>query len=278
MPVNIEEILRFGRPELYEKSTAKFWDDEHISKGMLEAHLDPDLNSATRKAAFVEKSVEWIFSIAPPTRYPRLLDLGCGPGIYAEKFAARGYKVLGVDLSERSINYARSRTRSCESKVEYVLGSYLDMDYRDEFDIATLIYCDFGTFSDRERKQILRNVAKALKPQGKLIFDVFTPEAYKSKEENKTWSCLPNGFWSDSPHLCLESFYRYDETNTFLNQAIVASGTKVVCYNIWEHTFTAEELESDLSEANLKATGFYGDIAGAARHPGTGTLCVTAEK
>ena len=30
------------KPELYAPSTGKFWDDEHISKGMLEAHLNPN--------------------------------------------------------------------------------------------------------------------------------------------------------------------------------------------------------------------------------------------
>ena len=29
------------KPALYEKGTAELWTDEHISKGMLEAHLNP---------------------------------------------------------------------------------------------------------------------------------------------------------------------------------------------------------------------------------------------
>ena len=72
------------KPELYTPSTCPFWDEEHISKGMLEAHLNPELNAATRKHDFVDKSVNWIASIAPPVQFKNLLDLGCGPGIYAE--------------------------------------------------------------------------------------------------------------------------------------------------------------------------------------------------
>ena len=41
------ELKIFGKPELYAPSTGNFWDDKHISKGMLEAHLDPDINAAT---------------------------------------------------------------------------------------------------------------------------------------------------------------------------------------------------------------------------------------
>ena len=35
------------KPPLYSQSTNKFWDDEHISKGMLEAHLNPNWDAAT---------------------------------------------------------------------------------------------------------------------------------------------------------------------------------------------------------------------------------------
>lgn len=98
MDMNHELFQYMKRPELYAKSTAKFWDDEHISKGMLEAHLNPDWEAATRKLDFVNASVDWITKVAPVSQYTKLLDLGCGPGIYAEKFYQKGYEVTGVDL------------------------------------------------------------------------------------------------------------------------------------------------------------------------------------
>ena len=33
------------KPRLYEKGEEMFWDDEHISKGMLEAHLKKEIYS-----------------------------------------------------------------------------------------------------------------------------------------------------------------------------------------------------------------------------------------
>ena len=39
------ELKKYSiKPELYAPSTDKFWDDEHISKGMLEAHLNPNFS------------------------------------------------------------------------------------------------------------------------------------------------------------------------------------------------------------------------------------------
>ena len=80
-------------PALYERTDAAFWDDEHISRGMLAAHLDPEFEGASRSFAFMDRSVDWICATAPPATHPRLLDLGCGPGLYAERFARAGYAV-----------------------------------------------------------------------------------------------------------------------------------------------------------------------------------------
>lgn len=88
------------RPKLFEQSTASIWDDPHISKGMLKAHLNENQESATRKLDFVKKSVAWINTVLPNHHYNNLLDLGCGPGIYAELFYQYGYQVTGIDLSK----------------------------------------------------------------------------------------------------------------------------------------------------------------------------------
>ena len=51
------------RPEPFECITTDvLWNDPHISKHMLETHLNEDVNLASRKMAFIEKSVAWIVS------------------------------------------------------------------------------------------------------------------------------------------------------------------------------------------------------------------------
>jgi hypothetical protein len=82
------------KPKLYAPSTIIFWNDEHISKGLLEAHLNPNWDGATRKPEFLDKSVNWISKIAPSSRYKFLLDLGCGPGLYADRFNISNYSSL----------------------------------------------------------------------------------------------------------------------------------------------------------------------------------------
>lgn len=266
------------RAPLDERTDAKFWDDPHISQGMLEAHLNPDLESATRKLDFVRKSVHWISNIVPPVKYKRLLDLGCGPGIYAELFCNKGYQVTGVDLSQNSNQYAKKHAREKGLDIAYLNRDYIQSFLSGEYDLVTMIYCDFGVLSSSERQLLLAKVYDILSPNGYFIFDVFTPFEYVGREEFKEWSYEDSGFWSGRPYLLLQSLYRYDESNTFLNQYIVVTDKLITCYNLWEHTFTNEELEKELLQAGFKNLRYFGDVAGAEFRNDNKTLCVIAEK
>ena len=266
------------RPTLYAPSTTKFWDDEHISKGMLEAHLDPDIDPASRNHAFIDRSVEWISKLTFLGETPYILDLGCGPGIYTERFAGRGYKVTGVDFSKRSIDYAKESAAGKGLDIQYKYQDYLTIDYDREFDVVTLIYCDFGVLSEENRAKLLKLVYRSLKPGGTFIFDVFTPNQYKGVEEDSSFSYSAGGFWSEGQHVALESLYRYDECSTFLRQYIVLTQEETQCYNIWEHTFTREELVKDLIEAGFGKSEFYGDVAGADYSADGNVICAVAHK
>ena len=275
----IQTIQKFmKKPELYAPGTAKFWDDEHISKGMLQAHLAPTLDSATRNHTFVGQSVDFISSVAPPRHYPHLLDLGCGPGIYAERFDTAGYRVTGIDLSERSVDYARQSARKNSREITYRVGDYLALDVCGQFDVVTLIYCDFGVLPTESRTRLLYHINTALRPGGLLIFDVFTPFQYSGKPEYRSWECSENGFWKAVPHLCLTSFHRYEDQHTFLTQYIVATEDNIDCYNIWEHTFTKDELQQDLTRSGFRIMRICGDIAGGPAACDGKQMCIIAEK
>lgn len=261
------------KPELYASGTGAFWDDDYISKKMLEAHLNPEWDAATRKKDFVEESVKWITSIARPAQFPQLLDLGCGPGIYAELFHKAGYTVTGIDFSKRSIAYAQEQTLLNKSNIQYFYRNYLTIDYHEQFDVITLIYCDYAPMSVTDRLILLEKVYRALKPSGRFIFDVFTPRMRKA--ENHSWYYSEkNGFWSDQPHVCLDSVYQYDdEDNTELRQSVVLTEHSVKCFNVWDHFFTKKKLTAEFQTAGFKSFEFYGDVAGREYSDAGETIC-----
>ncbi len=253
-----------NKPKLYAPSTNQFWNDEHISKFLLDSHLNPSVEAASRKPDFIDESVSWIERVAPPSQYQRLLDLGCGPGLYAERFCRAGYTVTGIDFSIRSIEYAQEQSAIHNSRISYLCQDYLAIEYDSCFDVVTLIYCDFGVLSTRNRAALISGIYRGLKPGGKFILDVFTPVQHHGKKETSDWKyCPDSSFWSSQPHLCLNSFYRYDEDNTVLRQTIVIDENGVECYNIWEHCFTKEDLLSEAKAAGFNQYDLYGDVCGA---------------
>ena len=266
------------KPHLYASSTGEFWNNEHISKQMLAAHLNPDLEAATRKHEFLNDSVEWITKIAPPSQYKSLLDLGCGPGLYAERFNKAGYSVVGVDFSKRSIEYAKEQSLINKSPIEYHYQNYMTLDYEAQFDVITLIYCDYAPLAVTDRLLLLKKVYKALKPDGLFIFDVFTPRM-RNRESHSWQYCEEGGFWSEKPHVCLESVYQYDDKDeTELRQCVVVTEEKIDCYNIWDHFFTKEKLVTELRTAGFQCFEFYGDVAGKEFSDISETICCVCRK
>ena len=271
-------MTMMNKPALYEKGSMELWTDDHISKGMLEAHLNPDMDGATRKHTTVQEIVKWISEVAPSNKYHNLLDLGCGPGIYAEEFCKAGYSVTGIDFSQRSISHAEKSACKNNLPITYHQGDYLQMDFIEKFDIVTLIYCEFGAISTDDRTNLLKKIHSALKPNGLLIFDVFSPHHYTGIDEYKNWEYAENGFFSNEPHLCLHSLYRYDEHKTFCKQHIIITERSIRHINVWEHTFTKSELSHDLSSAGLSAKDFYGGISGTDYCENGKEICVIAQK
>lgn len=266
------------KPKVYTASTSKFWDDEHISKGMLEAHLNPKWEAATRKHDFVTKSVEWIGNIASPTTYPKLLDLGCGPGLYAERLCKSGYHVTGIDYSKRSINYAIDSAKNNNMVIDYIYQDYLDIKYQEEYDVVTLIFCDYGVMSNQDRTSLLKRIYQALKPGGIFILDVFMPNKYKGRKESTEWHYCERGFWCEKPHICLNSFYRYDDSSTMLEQTVVITKDSIECFNIWDHVFVKKELKEELQKAGFPIVDFYGDVAGDEYNADGSVMCAIAKK
>lgn len=266
------------KPALYEKGTGELWTDEHISKGMLEAHLNPDWDAATRKHSTVREIVKWISLVAPAEKYRDLLDLGCGPGIYAEEFHKAGYRVSGMDFSERSINYARNSAQEKNLPITYYYQSYLTLDFTAQFDLITLIYYDFGVLSTEDRAKLLKNIYSALRPGGLLILEVLTPQHFSDKQEYKSWEYAEKGFFCAKPHLCLKSFYRYDEQSTILDQYIIVTEQSVRHINNFQHTFTKDEFLQDLSTAEFSTKILYGNMTGADYSADGKEMCVVAHK
>ena len=105
-------------------------------------------------------------------RSVRILDIGCGTGRHAVELAARGYAVVGVDLSAAQLARARAKAAERGVAVDFRPADARALPFAAEFDLAIML-CE-GAFSlmetDEMNFQILQGAARALKPGGKLVF------------------------------------------------------------------------------------------------------------
>ncbi len=263
------------KPDIYTPGVQRFWDDEYISEQMLKAHLDPEIDAASRNHAFIRRSAKWISQFVEAGREAKLLDLGCGPGLYANIFADQGFKVTGIDLSRRSIEYAKQHVG--ERKINYYCQNYLDLDFENEFDLAVLIYCDLGVIPPDRRLELLRKIKKALKPEGLFIFDVWTDLFLEELPESQSIEYEKQGFWSPRPYACVHRVFHYPDTLNYLEQYVVITEEECRCYHIWNQCYTSEMLLRELQTAGFDSVSLFGDVCGVPLEDGSKTMCAVAK-
>lgn len=253
-------LIYTTRPVLYEKGTAVMWTDPYISQQLLQIHLNPDIDLASRKYSSIENTAKWVLSKTSKNRM-NILDLGCGPGLYSEIWANNGHWVTGVDFSKTSIDYAKQESDKKGLNINYLNQNYLELDVPDNhFDLVTLIYTDLGVLLPAERNQLLTNINKALKPGGVLIFDVLNDKNLESKVSPKSWDVAENGFWREGPCLALSESFFYKNKKVILNQHIIVEEGKTDVYRFWTHFFSHADLIEILSSFEFMDTCFHEDV------------------
>ena len=81
------------------------WSEPEFSARMLREHLTQDHDMASRRAELIDRHVAWIHQELLGGQPSRVLDLGCGPGLYSSRLARLGHTCTGVDYSPASIAY-----------------------------------------------------------------------------------------------------------------------------------------------------------------------------
>ncbi len=273
----LEELTR--RPPVFTPGSHQMWSDPHISRHLLEAHLEPELEAASRSRASIEASLQWLQEEVLPSPPARIMDLGCGPGLYALPLARAGYQVLGLDISPRSLEYGRQQAVGSGLQLEYRELDYRALDYRECFDAALLIYCDLGALITTDRDLVLQGIGKALRPGGIFVFDVNTPARRGPEAEGRTWEVDRDDFWSERPYLALSETFYYPQEKAFLDQHLICSqGEEIKIYRIWDLIYSRPDLERLLDENGFSPVGFFADITGKKYSPDPENIAVVCRK
>jgi SAM-dependent methyltransferase len=238
-------------PAAFEKGDL-MWDDDYISRHMLSAHLDESNNRATYKKELRKEIVKNIISTSALVKGEKLLDLGCGPGIYAQEFASYGVDYTGIDISRQSLGYAMNHKGEYRNTIHFIHGDYTSSNiFNEKYDCATMIWCDFGALSPDIRDNMLRNVYSSLNQGGYFCFDVFATKSHVDETKNN-WRVEKDGFWQEGQYIVLERNKYYETVNSALHMAIVASEKGVKAYRIWDKRYTEAELRKVLNNIGFE--------------------------
>jgi SAM-dependent methyltransferase len=252
------------QPEPFAPGEPLFWNDPHISSQMLAVHLDPDTDLASRKADTIDASVTWIIETLGLGAGDTVLDLGCGPGLYASRLAQRGLAVSGVDYSRHSITYARAFAAEHGLAIDYHYQNYLDLEEQGRYDVVLLIFGDYCTFPLEKRLKLLGNVHRALRPGGYFILDVSTRVLRDKHGLKNGWYISQGGFWRPGPHLVLENGFDYPQQAIWLDQYIIIEPSgKMTVYRNWFQDYDRASIIAELATGGFDVQSLWGDLTGS---------------
>ncbi len=112
----------------------------------------------------------------------RVLDIGCGTGVFALLLADRGIEVTGVDPALASLDVARAKPGA--ERVRWIHGDATGLPPL-QVDLATMTANAAQEISDpQDWRRTLRGVYGALRPGGHLVFETRDP----SKRAWEQWN------------------------------------------------------------------------------------------
>ena len=110
--------------------------------------------------------LEELSRLPPPAR---VLDAGCGTGVFLERARAAGLEALGLDAAPEMVEVAERRLGSGVAR----LGRMQDLDDQDAWDAIVSLCWSFNYCASlAEAGEILERFFRALRPGGLLILQV----------------------------------------------------------------------------------------------------------
>ena len=227
--------------ELFENYAIKY-DNESFTQGTI------------GECDFIEKEMNY-------EKNTRILDIGCGTGRHSIELAKRGYKVVGIDLSESLLERAKEKALKENLTIDFQKYDARNLPFLDEFDLIIMI-CE-GGFSlmetDEMNFQILQNAANALKANGKLIFTTLNGlfPLFHSVKDFLNSNVKEGGATCDDLSFDLMSFREYSSINI---EDDLGNKKKIQCN---ERYYVPSEITWLLKTLNFQTIDIFGAKLGA---------------
>lgn len=185
----------------------------------------------------------------------QVLDLACGHGRIANRLAARGCHVTGLDTTRMFLDYARRDAAERGVTADYVEGDMRTLPWEHRFDRVINWFTAFGYFDDPGNRQVLAQIAHALRPGGRVAFDLMNRDRLMREFQPDRVAAERNG------DLVVDRSRIEPLTSRVHTERIVLRAGRVRRIPFFVRLFTFTELRDWLLATGFVAVDGYGEDA-----------------
>jgi SAM-dependent methyltransferase len=199
----------------------------------------------------------------------RVLDVPCGQGRHAVRFAQAGALVTGLDASRAMIQGAERSAADRGVRIEWIHGDMRRIDPESGFDCVTCLGGSFGYFGNRGDSDFLAAIRRALRPAGTLALDVPSLEYISSNHRPIDESVVGGRRVVQHRHLdAVRGIARIRVT--------IETGKGPMSRTYYQQLYTIKELTAMLAAAGFAAVQFLDAAELAEYRSNRGHLLVIA--
>lgn len=261
------------------------WDDPDFSERMLHEHLDQTHGAASRPLIEIERQIEVIWQWLHLSPGARVLDVTCGPGLYAVRLAQRGCLVHGIDISPASIRYARAlaEQEGVADRCHFTQADVRDALPREAgagYDAALFLYGQLAVFPREEAAMLLRECAQALRTGGRLLIELLDFERLDRRPHSSWWYTDRGGLWGDFPYLHLGERDWDEERRASIERYFIINleTGEMQIYGIADQGYPTSEVVAMCAEAGFARTEVHPAWDGLELYDGTEWIAYVAER
>lgn len=211
--MNLQDIINRNQELQPWRDGERFpWDDPIISVQVLKEHLSQDSSAASRQKSEIRKHCSWIDQEILEMRQADILDLGCGPGLYAQELQIIGHTYTGIDIAPAAIEFAKNLAIT---DCEFFLGDFRNMPFGKNRDLVLFLFGAINLIPKTDAQRVLKKIFNSLKPGGTVLIEATSVEsADQIGNQPAMWYTAVEGIFSPNPHLCLMESYWDENSNT----------------------------------------------------------------
>lgn len=186
----------------------------------------------------------------------RVMDIACGAGRHALEFARLGFTTTANDLSPFLLACTRSQAARENISIECTRQDMRHISVENTYDLVVQLFSSFGYFkTKKEDLQVLRNVHRALKKDGRYILDLINPVYLKKNLDPSSSRTIDDLIVSEQRRI---------EADRVIKQITIRSPDDSVTFEESVRLYRIEIIGDMLASARFEIKEIFGDYEGSA--------------